>query len=51
VGLTMQVLNVNDLGVGTWGTSLFMAYHQRKEQLAGLGPATPLAALGITRIL
>jgi hypothetical protein len=51
VALSMQVLNVNDLGVGAWGSSLFMAYHQRKEQLAGLGPATLLSALGITRIL
>jgi hypothetical protein len=51
VGLTMQVLNVNDLGVGAWGTSVFMAYHQRKERLASLEQSTALTPLGITRIL
>jgi hypothetical protein len=51
VSLSMRVLTVNDLGVGDKGTSLFMAYHQRKERLAALHRTTALAPFGISRIL
>jgi hypothetical protein len=50
VSLSMRVLTPNDLGVGERGTSLFMAYHQQREQLAALRRTTDLAPLGISRI-
>jgi hypothetical protein len=51
VSLGMRVLNVNDLGADQKGTSLFMAYHQQKERLAGLNRSDDLRAFGITRIM
>jgi hypothetical protein len=51
VSLGMRVLNVNDLGVGEKGTSIFMTYHRQKERLAGLDAGTSLSPLGITRVL
>ena len=39
VSLGMRVLSVNDLGFEHKGGSLFMAYLQQKEQLAGHGRA------------
>jgi hypothetical protein len=50
VSLGMRVLNVNDFGVNDPGTSLFMAYHRRREQLASLLQTSSLAPLGITRV-
>ena len=50
VSLGMRVLSVDDLGFSHKGGSLFMSYLQRKEQLAGLGIGTPLAALGLAGI-
>ena len=47
VSLGMRVLNVNDLGFSQKGGSLFMIYHQQKEQLAGKSQGPPLAAFGI----
>ena len=46
VSLGMRVLTVNDLGFSHKGGSLFLAYHQRKEQLAALTGGT-FGALGI----
>ena len=47
VSLSLRVLSTDDLGFSTKGGSLFMAYLQNKEQLAGrLQPAT-FATLGI----
>jgi hypothetical protein len=47
VSLSLRVLSTDDLGFSTKGGSLFMAYLQSKEQLAGkLQPAT-FATLGI----
>ena len=37
VSLGLRVLSVNDLGFAHKGGTLFMAYLQRKEQLAGEG--------------
>ncbi len=51
ISLGMRVLNVNDLGVGDKGTSIFMAYHQQKERLAASQAGTSLTSLGISRIL
>ncbi|HEX5726401.1 MAG TPA: hypothetical protein VFX98_13090, partial [Longimicrobiaceae bacterium] len=45
VSLGMRVLTVNDLGFGHKGGSLFLAYHQRKEQLAARAGGA-LGALG-----
>jgi hypothetical protein len=50
VSLSLRVLNVNDFGVGDPGTSLFMAYHRQREQLASLQLTSSLAPLGVTRI-
>jgi hypothetical protein len=49
VSLGMRVLNVNDLGFDHRGGNLFMAYLQRKEQLAA-GTSGSLGQLGITAI-
>jgi len=51
VSLGMRVLGVNDLGIGEKGSSIFMAYHRRKEQLAAMNTAASLSALGITRVI
>jgi len=51
VSLGMRVLNVNDFGVGVAGTSLFMAYHRQREQLASMVQTSSLAPLGITRVI
>ena len=47
VSLGMRVLSVNDLGFNVKGGSLFMAYQQQKEQLAGQSAAGTLSGLGI----
>jgi hypothetical protein len=50
VSLGMRVLSVNDLDFDHRGNSLFMAYLQQKERLAGQSQAGVLNALGINRI-
>jgi len=50
VSLSMRVLNVNDLQFDHKGNSLFMAYQQQKEKLAGLAGRASLGDLGISRI-
>ena len=50
VSLGMRVLNVNDLGFGHKGGSLFMTYLKLKEQLASQRPGGTLSALGIGEI-
>jgi len=50
VSLGMRVLSVNDLPFDHKGNSLFMAYHQQKENLARQNRAGTLNALGVTRI-
>jgi hypothetical protein len=50
VSLGMRVLSVNDLPFGHKGSSLFLAYHQQKENLAKKAAGGTLNALGITRI-
>jgi hypothetical protein len=50
VSLGMRVLSVNDLPFDHKGSSLFMAYHQQKENLATKAQGGILNALGITRI-
>jgi hypothetical protein len=47
VSLGMRVLSVNDLGSGHRGTSLYFAYQQQKERLAGLNRAGTFTDLGI----
>lgn len=50
VSLGMRVLSVNDLDFDQKGNSIYLAYQQRKETLAGkVGPVS-LAALGIASI-
>jgi hypothetical protein len=50
VSLGMRVLSVDDLGFGTQGGNLFMAYLMQKEQLASRAPAASLGALGVNSI-
>jgi hypothetical protein len=47
VSLTMRVLSVNDLGFGSKGGSIFMAYLQQKESLAALSKQGTFADLNI----
>jgi hypothetical protein len=50
VSLGMRVLSVTDLGFDNKGGSLFMAYQQQKEQLAGRSLGGALSLLGIRGI-
>jgi hypothetical protein len=50
VSLGMRVLSVSDLGFENKGGSLFMAYQQHKEQLAGRSLGGALSLLGIRGI-
>jgi hypothetical protein len=50
VSLGLRVLSVADLGFDTRGGSLFLAYQQQKERLAGLAAGGTLSSLGITGI-
>lgn len=47
VSLGMRVLNVNDLGFANKGGSLYIAYHQLKEQLAAKSKNSQFGAMGI----
>jgi hypothetical protein len=50
VSLGMRVLSINDLNFEHRGASLYMAYQQQKERLAGMSERGTLATLGISRI-
>jgi hypothetical protein len=50
VSLGMRVLSVSDLGFDNKGGSLYLAYHQTKEQLAARYQGGPLSLLGIGAI-
>lgn len=50
VSLGMRVLSSHDLGAEHRGSNIFMAYHQKKEQMADLIMGNSLTALGIDRI-
>jgi hypothetical protein len=50
VSLGLRVLTVNDLGFAHRGGSLFMAYLQKKEQLAGRRQSAALSTFGLTGI-
>jgi hypothetical protein len=50
ISLGMQVLSVNDLGFDHKGGSLYMAYHQQKEQLAAKFKPGVLSTLGIGEV-
>jgi hypothetical protein len=47
VSLSLRVLNVNDLGFGTKGGSVFLAYQQLKERLADRDRGGTFDRLGI----
>lgn len=50
VSLGMRVLNVNDLGFGNKGGSLFMIYQKQKENLAAISRGGTLSTFGIGAI-
>lgn len=50
VAFSLRVLTVDDLGFASKGGSLFMAYLQGKERLAGKVQPVSLSTLGITGI-
>jgi hypothetical protein len=50
VTLGMRVLNIDDIGFDNKGGSIYLAYQQQKEQLAGKSPGGTFAALGIRSI-
>jgi hypothetical protein len=50
VSLGMRVLSVNDLDFDHKGNSIYLAYQQNKETLAGKTGQVSLSALGITSI-
>ena len=50
VTLGMRVLSVDDIGFDNKGGSIYLAYQQQKEQLAGKSQGGTFAALGITAI-
>jgi hypothetical protein len=50
VSLGLRVLSVNDLGFDHKGASLYMAYQQQKERLAGRSRTGGLGDLGIRSI-
>ncbi|HEY3052522.1 MAG TPA: hypothetical protein VGK04_03950 [Thermoanaerobaculia bacterium] len=50
VSLGMRVLSVNDLPFDHKGNSLFLAYQQQKERLAGKNAPVTLAVLGVNGI-
>jgi hypothetical protein len=47
VSLSLRVLNVNDLGFENKGGSLYMSYHQQKEQLAAKNQPGSFKVMGI----
>jgi hypothetical protein len=50
VSLGLRVLTTNDVNFGTRAASIYMAYFQQKERLAGMIPEATLSAFGISRI-
>ena len=50
ISLGMRVLSVDDLGFDHKGGSLYMAYHQQKEQMAAKFKPGALSTLGIGEI-
>ncbi len=50
INLAMKVLTVDDLGFDHKGGSLYLAYHQQKEQLAKKFQSGSLGALGVNEI-
>jgi hypothetical protein len=47
VSLGMRVMSVTDLGFSSKGGSIYMAYQQQKEKLAGMFQSGALSAFGI----
>jgi len=50
IGLGLRVLTIDDAGIQSQAGSLFMAYLEQKEQLAGRAANAALATLGISGI-
>jgi hypothetical protein len=50
VSLSMRVLTIDDLPFDHRGGSIYLAYQQQKEKLAGLSGAGRLSTLGVSRI-
>ncbi len=50
ISLAMKVMTVDDMGFDHKGGSLYLAYHQQKEQLADKFNSGALGALGVNQI-
>lgn len=50
VSLGLRVLNIDDLPFTHKGSSLYLAYQQQKERLAGLYQGVKLSSLGIPKL-
>jgi hypothetical protein len=51
ISLGLRVLTIDDVDFTSVGGSIYLAYQQRKEQLAAKAPAGSLSALGISGVL
>lgn len=51
VSLGLRVLTIDDIDFSSVAGSIYLAYQQRKEQLAASAPAGSLAAFGISGVL
>ena len=51
VSLGLRVLTIDDIAFSSVAGSIYLAYQQRKEQLAASAPAGSLSAFGISGVL
>jgi hypothetical protein len=51
ISLGLRVLTIDDVDFDSVGGSIYLAYQQRKEQLAARAPAGTLSAFGISGVL
>lgn len=51
ISLGLRVLTIDDVDFTSVGGSIYLAYQQRKEQLAAKAPAGSLSAFGISGVL
>lgn len=50
INLSLRVLSINDLEFSSKGGSIYLAYHQQKENLTALTQGATLATLGLSNL-